>query len=154
MKLTSSQEEYLKTIYLLEQNNDKVRVTDIANKLGITKPSVNKAINILKNIQLLNYETYGNITLTKQGINMAKDIIKRYDILKMFLVEIIEVDEEQAQEEAKAMKHAISENTAKKLNKYISQIMNLGDLNCGYDENSEKCRNCVKVTAKNRLKRN
>ena len=47
-KITNSQEEYLKTIFILEKNNKKVRVTDIAEKLHITKPSVNKAINILK----------------------------------------------------------------------------------------------------------
>ena len=52
------------------------------------------------------------------------------------------------------MKHAISEKTAQKLDKYISQILNLGDLDCGYDANSEKCRNCVKITAKNRMKKN
>ena len=46
MQLTNSQEEYLKTIYLLEKNKQKVRVTDIAQKMNITKPSVNKALRI------------------------------------------------------------------------------------------------------------
>ena len=64
MKLTGSQEEYLKTIYLLEKNNEKVRVTDIANKLKITKPSVNKGINTLKEVGLVNYKAYGSISLT------------------------------------------------------------------------------------------
>ena len=48
MKLTDSQEEYLKTIYMLEKSKPKIRVTDIANRLKITKPSVNKAIKNLK----------------------------------------------------------------------------------------------------------
>ncbi len=152
MKLTSSQEEYLKTIYLLEKNNIKVRVTDIALKLKITKPSVNKAINILKDMGVIHYKAYGDITLTKEGEACAIAILKKQDILKMFLVEILEIEEQQAEKEAIAMKHAISEETAKKLNKYITQIMNLGDLDCGYDENSEKCRKCIKITAKNRLK--
>ena len=72
----------------------------------------------------------------------------------MFLVEILEIEDKQATKEAIAMKHAISEKTAQKLDKYISQILNLGDLDCGYDANSEKCRNCVKITAKNRMKKN
>ncbi len=50
------------------------------------------------------------------------------------------------------MKHAISEQTAKKLNQYITQIMNLGDLNCDYDESNEKCKNCIKRKAQNRLR--
>ena len=70
----------------------------------------------------------------------------------MFLVEILNIDKQQAEAEAIAMKHAISEETAKRLNQYITQIMNLGDLECGYDENNEKCRNCVKITAKNKMR--
>lgn len=153
MKLTESQEEYLKTIYILSKNNKKVRVTDIANKLAFKKPSVNKGVNALKELGLLNYEAYKNIELTKKGEETAKDILKRYDILNMFLTEVLEIDEEIAQKEAKAMKYAMSEETTKKLDQYISKILDLGDLDCGYNSDSEKCRACVKITAKNRLKR-
>ena len=151
-KITNSQEEYLKTIFILEKNNKKVRVTDIAEKLHITKPSVNKAINILKDMELINYKIYGDIKLTQQGEKLAKEIIKKHDILKMFLSDVLEVEPNKAEEEAKQMKYAISEDTAKKLDQYIGKIFDLGDLNCNYDSNSEKCRNCVKITAKNRLK--
>ena len=79
MKLTSSQEDYLKTIYLLEKNNQRVRVTDIALKLKITKPSVNKAINLLKDMKLIEYKIYGNIKLTKEGERYAMEIIKKQE---------------------------------------------------------------------------
>lgn len=151
--MTGSQEEYLKTIYLLEKNSEKVRVTDIANKLKITKPSVNKGIKTLKEMDLVNYEAYGDISLTEKGEECAISVIKRQDILEMFLVEVLEIDKKQAIEEVKAMKHAMSENTAVKLDKYITEVLNLGDLDCGYDANSEKCRKCVKITAKNRLRK-
>lgn len=151
MKLTNSQEEYLKTIYILENTNKRVRVTDIAQKLKITKPSVNKAIKTLNELNLINYETYGNISLTNNGETLAKMIIKRYDTIKMFLIEILDIEERQAQEEAKSMKHSISQNTQIKLEEYINKILDLGDLDCDYDKNSEKCKNCVKITAKNRL---
>ena len=154
MKLTNSQEEYLKTIYLLYKNNKKVRVTDIAEKLKITKPSVNKGINVLRQMELVNYKAYGNISLTEKGENLAVGVIRRQDILEMFLIEVLEIDKKQAEEEAKAMKYAMSQETALKLDKYITEILNLGDLDCGYDANSEKCRKCVRVTAKNRLKKN
>ena len=109
MKISNSQEEYLKTIYLLEKNNKKVRVTDIAEKLKITKPSVNKGINILKDIGLVNYKAYGNISLTENGINLAISIIKRQDILEMFLVNVLEIEKNKAVEEARALRYAISE---------------------------------------------
>lgn len=57
-------EEYLKTMYILQKQNGNVRVTDIAEKMNCTKPSVNKAIYQLKDHGLLNYESYGTIELT------------------------------------------------------------------------------------------
>ena len=128
--MTDSQEEYLKTIYLLKRNDKKVRITDIANKLSFKKPSVTKGIKTLKEMGFLNYEAYGEITLTKTGEETARNIIKKYDILNMFLTEVLEIDEKIAKEEAKAMKHAMSEETTKKLDKYITKILDLGDLEC------------------------
>ena len=151
MKLTNSQEEYLKTIYILEKSSGKIRVTDIAEKLKITKPSVNRAIKNLRDLDLVEYEVYGDINLTYQGEEKAKEIIKKHDIIKMFLVDILGVDEKDAEEEAKSMKYAMSPDTTKKLEKYISKIMDLGDLDCDYDENNPKCQSCIKVTIKNRL---
>ncbi len=145
MKLTNSQEEYLKTIYILEKNIGKVRVTDIAEKLKITKPSVNKAIKHLKDINLIEYEVYGEINLTQNGEELAKEIIKKHDIIKMFLVEILGVEEKTAEEEAKLMKYAMSKDTTRSLEKYIANVMNLGDLDCDYDENNPKCQECSKV---------
>ena len=128
--MTDSQEEYLKTIYLLKRNDKKVRITDIANKLSFKKPSVTKGIKTLKEMGFLNYKAYDEITLTKKGEETARNIIKKYDILNMFLTEVLEIDEKIAKEEAKAMKHAMSEETTKKLDKYITKILDLGDLEC------------------------
>ena len=153
MKISSSLEEYLKTIYVLKNTEKEVRVTDIAKKLGISKPSVNKSLNNLKDIKLIKYESYGDIVLTEEGIVTAKDIMKRYSTLKLFLTEVLEVNKDIAEAEAKAMKHAISEDTVKKLEKYINKILDLGDLDCGYDATNPKCLNCVKITAKNRIKK-
>ena len=140
MKLTGSQEEYLKTIYILEKNIGKIRVTDIAKKLKITKPSVNRAIKHLR-----------DINLTYQGEELAKEIIKKHDIIKMFLVDILGIEDKDAEEEAKSMKHAMSPDTTKKLEKYISKIMDLGDLECEYNEDDPKCKDCIKMTIKNKL---
>ena len=153
MKLTNSQEEYIKTIYLLEKNKQRVRVTDIAQKMNITKPSVNKALRNLKERKLINNETYGNIELTKEGKERAKEIIKKQDTLEIFLMGILEIEKEQAEEEAKAIKYAMSKESIQKLDNYISKILDLEDLKCGYDENNEKCRSCIKITARERLKK-
>ena len=74
--ISKSSEEYLKTMYILKQQNGNIRVTDIANKMNCTKPSVNKAVNNLKEEGLLNYESYGSIELTEKGIDLAKKILE------------------------------------------------------------------------------
>ena len=153
MKLSNSQEEYLKTIYILENSKKKIRVTEIAKKMNITKPSVTKAMRNLNELELIEYQTYGDIILTPKGNKMAKEILKREDIVETFLVEVLEIDSDVAKKEAIAMKHVISEETAKKLELYISEIFDLDSLDCDYDINSEKCRNCIKVTAKTRMKK-
>ena len=93
MNLTNIQEEYLKTIYTLQKKEKQVRVTDIANKLHKTKPTVNYAINNLKSEGLVNYEAYKNISLTNKGKQEAKKILEAYDIMYIFFNEILGLDE-------------------------------------------------------------
>lgn len=146
--LTNSLEEYLKTIYLLKNTEGQVRVTDISKKLNCSKPSVNRALNCLKDEGLINYEAYKNIEITAKGEEVAQSAVKRQDILKLFLTQIINVDEDTAEKEATAMKHAISEDTVLKLEHYIIKILGLEDLKCNFDLAKNQCRNCVRIKNK------
>ena len=147
--ISKSLEEYLKTMYVLEKQNGKIRVTDIAEKMNCTKPSVNKAINNLKSNGLVNYESYGSIELTVEGENLAKKILEAYDIIFVFFKDVLNLEEEEAKTEAEKIKLAINDNTINKLAKYVHNVLDLGDLNCDYDINQERCRNCKRrVTAK------
>lgn len=151
-ELTNSQEEYLRAIYILEKNKGKIRITDIAQELDLTKPSVNHGVKNLKELEFVEFESYGNVFLTKKGLEKAKEIIKKYDTLKAFLIQVLEVKKDVATKEAKKMKSVISKDTISKLEKYIKSIIDVQDLDCNYNPDSEKCRNCVKITAKNRLR--
>jgi len=150
--MTASLEEYLKTIYILIHEESFARVTDIAKCLNYSKASVNRALKILKTEGLIEYENYGDIELTESGTSLAKNILKRHNTIKAFLIEVLEVNKDIAEEEAKSMKHAVSEDTINKLETYIQSIIDLGDLVCNYDPSNDKCKRCVKITAKNRLK--
>ena len=77
-----------------------MRVTDIAQKMNCTKPSVNKAIYNLKDEGLLNYESYGTIELTDSGENLAKKILEAYDIVYVFLKDVLNLEEDDAKKEA------------------------------------------------------
>lgn len=151
--MSASLEEYLKTIYILIQKNSFARVTDIAKLLNYSKASVNRALKILTAEGLIFYENYGDIELTETGKVIAKNILKRHNTLKAFLIEVLEVDKDIAEEEAKSMKHAVSEDTINKLEVYIQSIIDVHDLECCYNPESVKCKSCVKKTAKIRLKK-
>ena len=142
--VSKSLEEYLKTMYVLNKQNGNIRVTDIANKMNCTKPSVNKALNNLKEEKLINYETYGTIELTEEVEDLAKKILEAYDIVYVFLKEVLNLEDEQAKTEAEKIKSTIEDETINKLAKYVHQVLGLSNLNCNYDINKEQCRSCVK----------
>ena len=147
--ITKSSEEYLKTIYLINKQSGNVRVTDIANKMNCTKPSVNKALHILKDNSLITYDPYGEIELTQEGENYAKKIIAAYDIVYLFLSEILGIEKAEARQQAEQIKASMADSTLNSLAKYVHSELNLGDLNCHYDLNREKCRVCATLKKEN-----
>ena len=137
-------EEYIKTMYVLKNQNGQIRVTDVANKLNVSKASVNKAVNSLKDEGLVSYEIYGNIDLTKNGEDLAKKVLEAYDIGVLFFRDVLGIPEEKAVIEAEKLKSAISDDAFNKLARYVHKELNLSDLDCAYDINNERCRECFK----------
>lgn len=117
--LSNSQEDYLKQIYVLARRSEEVRVTDIAKLLGISKPSVNRAMNTLKDQGYIEHEHYGTIKLTKEGSAAGKNIYETYKTAYKFLTEFLGVSIADAEEEAHLMEHAMSKGTRKKLKKFM-----------------------------------
>lgn len=117
--LTGSLEDYLEIIFLLSENNGEVRLTDIAATLGCSKPSVSKAISLLKKEGLINQERYGQIVLTLHGKNTASEIYFRHKTLVNFLTKTLGLDEETAQKDACKIEHVISRITLERLIEYM-----------------------------------
>lgn len=118
-KITASLEDYLEAIYFLNGKNDYVRVTDIAAHLGISKPSVNRAVNTLKEMDYVEHEHYGSLKLTEEGVKIAKSVAERHIMLKSFLEEILGVESETAENEACEIEHVLSADTIKKMSEYL-----------------------------------
>ncbi len=148
--ISKALEEYLKTMYILEKQKGNIRVTDIAKKMNCTKPSVNKAICNLKDNGLVSYEAYGKIKLTENGENLAKKILEAYDIVYLFLKDVLGLDSEDAEKEAEKIKSSITDETVNKLAKYVHKVLGLSNLDCNYDVNKEKCRRCIRRTGKSK----
>ena len=87
--ISKALQEYIKTMYVLKKQNGNIRVTDIADKMNCSKPSVNKALNNLKTTGLVHYETYGTIELTPDGEELAKKLLEAYDIVYLFLKDVV-----------------------------------------------------------------
>ncbi|MDO4283222.1 MAG: metal-dependent transcriptional regulator [Clostridia bacterium] len=149
--ISKSLEEYLKTMYVLKKQNGNVRVTDIAIKMSCSKPSVNKALKVLKENELITYEAYGPIALTQSGEDLAKKILETYDIVYLFLKDVLNLPKEEAEKEAESLKLVMSDHTANRLAKYVHKTLDLDDLDCCYDVNQEKCRKCQKTTSRGKL---
>ena len=120
-KMSPSLENYLETVLLLEQKDPEVRLTDVANKLGVSKASVNRAQGILKKAGLIEQERYGTITLTQEGRDVANDVYKRHRTLKKFLMCVLQINEETAENDACLMEHVISKETMEKLTQYLGE---------------------------------
>ena len=121
-KLSSSMEDYIKAIHLLEDKRGYVRVKDIAEKLHITMPSVSSALNTLKKRGLVTHKRYDAVNLTEEGRKLARGILKRHDVLLTFFSRILGLDHEIAEKDACAMEHAISPETMESLMNYVNGL--------------------------------
>lgn len=143
--MTASLEEYLKTIYILFNQRSLARVTDIATEMKCTKPSVNRALKVLKDEGYIEHKAYGNVTLTDKGNETASKIVRSQIAIESFLTDILKVEEERAREEANIMRHAVSEDTVEKFENYVKTFIDLEQKECKlYDPNSQKCKVCKK----------
>ncbi len=106
--ITSSLEDYLEAIYILELKNKVARITGIANHLNIKKSSVSKALKILAEKDLINYEPYQFVTLKSSGIILARRILNKHKTLKLFCESILHINEEDSDAIACKMEHFIS----------------------------------------------
>lgn len=116
-----SGENYLETILILSQREGAVRSVDIARELGFSKPSVSRAVGILKDSGFIQMEENGLISLTDTGKEKAESIYERHRILTEFLADIAGVSKEQAEEDACKMEHIISQDTFQGIKRYVQK---------------------------------
>ena len=86
------------------------------------------------------------MSLQLSGENLAKKIIEVYDIVYLFLKDVLNLETEEAKFEAEKIKTVISDNTINSLARYVHRVLDLNDLDCDYDINKEKCRKCLRRT--------
>ena len=110
MALQESGEMYLETIYVLSQSRTNVRAIDIGEEMGYSRPSVSRALHVLKDEGLVKNDEYGFVKLTEAGKVLAKRIYERHTVLTQ-LLKNIGVDDKIAAEDACRIEHYISDET-------------------------------------------
>lgn len=120
-KFLRAGEDYLEAILQLEKENGSagVRTTDIARRLEVTKPSVNRAMKALHEDGYIEQESYGEIFLTDSGRDKASKVQQRHDILNRFFRDVLHVSKEQSAKDACLIEHYISQESIEKLKEFL-----------------------------------
>lgn len=121
MKIQESGQMYLESIFLMKKKNANVRSIDIALFTGYSKPSVSRAVGLLKNAQLITVSPEGYINLTGEGEKIASEMYERHTFLTDLFVKM-GVSEEIASQDACKIEHVISDTTFQALKKFASDI--------------------------------
>lgn len=119
--MNESREMYLESIYVLCKKNSAVRSIDVAEYMNYSKPSVSRAVGLLKSQNLISVDDEGYITLTAAGVENAQKIYERHTVLSRALA-MLGVDEETAAEDACRIEHVISDPSFEAIKKHINAI--------------------------------
>ena len=160
--LSESLEDYLEIILKLENEQKVARAKDIADQMGVQRGSVTGALKALSERNLIHYEPYSFITLTKTGKRIAREIQRRHTVLKDFLKRVLQVQPGRAEETACRMEHAIDKESIDKLVHFIEFIDECpragGDWVSAFEQfcstknrNEEDCRTCMESASERYL---
>ncbi len=122
MHLQESGEMYLETILVLNKKQPAVRAIDISEYMGYSKPSVSRAVGLLKNGGFISVDKDGFIALTEDGLAVANKIYERHTLLTQFLIRL-GVDPDTASEDACKLEHAISDTSFEAIKRYANKNM-------------------------------
>ena len=127
-------EDYLRTIYYLyekeESESKGVKSVGIAKELGVSKPSVSEMVGKLVKKGFVKANPYSNISFTKKGLKESKRVMHNHRVIEVFLRDILKYDLSKVHEEAHRLEHAFSEESIKRLDKFLGnpKISPLGKL--------------------------
>ncbi len=137
-KLTASLEDYIEVIASLAGSSGETRAADIADNMGVSRPSVTVALRALSSRKLVNYRPYSTVSLTEEGCTLAAAVLRKHRILSRFFNEILGAGEELADQAACRVEHAIGEEITDRLVEFLAFIDNCPlAAESGFEFNSE-----------------
>lgn len=153
LSLSREMEDYLETIASLIRSAGEARVTDIAERLSVRKPSVTLALRSLAEKGLVHYQPYAQPTLTEQGQTIAKRIQHRHDVLKRFLTDVLLLRDELAESNACRLEHAVDKEVLDHLAHFMDFVQRCPrggakwlrsyEVFCATEGKPEDCERCL-----------
>ncbi|TVQ21982.1 MAG: metal-dependent transcriptional regulator [Spirochaetaceae bacterium] len=117
--LTESMQMYLKAIHQVQTRKGAARVTDIAAIAAVNKASVSAALKVLAAKNLVNYAPYDLVTLTDEGHGIAEELDRRFRTLTRFMIDVLGLPADQAEENACSLEHDVSASLSSRLSRFI-----------------------------------
>ncbi|MCB2213033.1 metal-dependent transcriptional regulator [bacterium] len=117
--LSANMEDYLETIYFQDLEGLPAKVKNIADSMGVSKPSVTEALSVLQDRGLVLHQKYGDIELTDKGRREADRIYRKHKMFKRLFTEVFNISDEQAEDDACKVEHLISDETVDQVQRFL-----------------------------------
>ena len=116
---TANKEDYLRGLYILEEEKGQIKSIDLAHYLNVSKPSVSEMVKELNSEGLVSYKRYSKLKFTSKGRKIAKKLTSKHRLIELFLKNILKIKSKNVHEEAHRLEHAFSEESMEKLRKLL-----------------------------------
>ncbi len=124
--LSATHEMYLKIIFQLRESGDPARVGQMAKGLGVHPSTVSAVVRTLDRMELVTHDRYGVVKLTEVGEKLASCVVRRFEVLRTFFINVLGLDEEDAEVEACETEHVLSPDTIGRLEHVTNQLLLAG----------------------------
>ncbi|MBI3035945.1 metal-dependent transcriptional regulator [Candidatus Woesearchaeota archaeon] len=116
---TASREDYLRGLYILEEEKGEIKSIDLAHYLSVSKPSVSEMAQQLDKEGLISYKRYSKLKFTAKGHRIAQKLTSKHRLIELFLKKILKIDSKNIHEEAHRLEHAFSDESIGRLRKIL-----------------------------------
>ncbi len=117
--ISDTKEDYIRAIYILQEVSGTASVTQIADKLGLSKSTVSERLKDLVRDGLVIAEPYAEVKLTGRGLDLGKKLTYKHRIIEVFLNTVLKIPKDKVHKEAHLMEHAFSDEVIQKLAKFL-----------------------------------
>ena len=116
---TASREDYLRGLYILEEEKGQLKSIDLAHYLNVSKPSVSEMVQELNREGLLSYKKYSKLKFTSKGKRIAQKLTSKHRLIELFLKNVLNINSKNVHQEAHRLEHAFSDESVEKIRKLL-----------------------------------